>query len=134
MGTRKSNAGRNGRFNRPNPARKSSDGVRQPGATIGMLEWFRPGEHDRVDAVLDGLAALGVTELRTGISWADCWTPEGEAWYAWLFPQLARRVNLLPCFVDTPPGWGVAPKVIFAAGLKLAGVPTVGWPEDRKGA
>ena len=43
------------------------------------------------------------SELRTGISWADAWTPEGEAWYAWLFPQLARRVNVLPCFVDTPP-------------------------------
>jgi CDP-paratose 2-epimerase len=80
------------------------------GAAIGMLEWFRPGEHDRVDAVLDELELLGVTELRTGISWADAWTPEGEAWYAWLFPQLARRVNLLPCFVDTPPSWGVAPK------------------------
>jgi hypothetical protein len=75
-----------------------------------MLEWFRPGEHDRVDRVLDDMAALGVTELRTGISWADCCTPEGEAWFAWLLPQLARRVNVLPCFVDTPPGWGVAPK------------------------
>jgi CDP-paratose 2-epimerase len=84
--------------------------ARQPGAAVGMLEWFRPGEHDQVDNVLDDLEALGVTELRTGISWADAWTPEGEAWYAWLFPQLARRVNLLPCFVDTPPSWGVAPK------------------------
>jgi CDP-paratose 2-epimerase len=80
------------------------------GTTIGMLEWFRPGEHDRVDRVLDDMETLGVTELRTGISWADAWTAEGEAWYAWLLPQLARRVNVLPCFVDTPPGWGVAPK------------------------
>src|SRR5215217_5702507 len=84
--------------------------ARQAGAAIGMLEWFRPGEHDRVDAVLDDLEALGITELRTGISWADAWTPEGEAWYAWLFPQLARKVNVLPCFVDTPPFWGAAPK------------------------
>src|SRR6266513_4896992 len=83
---------------------------RPKGASIGMLEWFRPGEHDRVDRVLDDLAALGVSELRTGISWADAWTPEGEAWYAWLFPQLARRVNVLPCFVDTVPGWGVGGK------------------------
>ena len=75
-----------------------------------MLEWFRPGEHDRVDRVLDDMAELGITELRTGISWADACTPEGEGWYAWLLPQLARRVNVLPCFVDTPPGWGVAPK------------------------
>src|SRR5829696_7269187 len=100
------NPRRTGRRGSPAPSKTS----RPPGPVIGMLEWFRIGEHDRVDRVLDDLQALGVTELRTGISWADCWTPEGEAWYAWLFPQLARRVNLLPCFVDTPPGWGVAPK------------------------
>jgi CDP-paratose 2-epimerase len=58
-----------------------------------MLEWFRPGEHDRVDRVLADLATLGVTELRTGVSWADACTPEGEDWYAWLLPQLARRVE-----------------------------------------
>ena len=83
---------------------------RHPGPTIGLLEWFRPGEHDRVDRVLDDAAALGVTHLRTGISWADWQTDEGEAWYAWLFPQLSRRVDVLPCFVHTPPSWGVAPK------------------------
>jgi CDP-paratose 2-epimerase len=75
-----------------------------------MLEWFRPGEHDRVDRVLDDLQTLGVNSLRTGISWADWHTPEGEPWYAWLFPQLSRRVEVLPCFLYTPPSWGVAPK------------------------
>lgn len=75
-----------------------------------MLEWFRPGEHDRVDRVLEDLRALGVSELRTGVSWADWHTAEGEAWYAWLFPQLARHVNVLPCFLYTPPSWGIAPK------------------------
>ncbi|HEX8525195.1 MAG TPA: NAD-dependent epimerase/dehydratase family protein [Tepidisphaeraceae bacterium] len=75
-----------------------------------MLEWFRPGDHDRVDQVLEDLNALGVSSLRTGISWADWHTPEGEAWYAWLFPQLSRRLEVLPCFLYTPPSWGVAPK------------------------
>ena len=78
--------------------------------SIGVLEWFRPGEHDRVDRVLADMDALGVRELRTGVSWADWHTPEGEAWYAWLFPRLASRVNVLPCFLYTPPSWGVAPK------------------------
>lgn len=77
---------------------------------IGLLDWFRPGEHDRVDRVLADCARLGVARLRTGISWADWHTPEGEAWYAWLFPQLSRQVEVLPCFLYTPPGWGVAPK------------------------
>ena len=84
--------------------------ARHAGPAVGMLEWFRPGEHDRVDRVLDDLQRLGVTEMRTGVSWADWHTPEGEAWYAWLFPQLARRVNILPCFLYTPPSWGLAPK------------------------
>ena len=83
---------------------------RHPGPTIGLLEWFRIGEHDRVDRVLADLQQLGVAHLRTGISWADWQTAEGEAWYAWLFPQLSRRVDVLPCFVHTPPSWGVAPK------------------------
>jgi hypothetical protein len=37
-----------------------------------------------------------VRHLRTGISWADWHTPEGEAWYAWLLPQLSRRLNIVP--------------------------------------
>src|SRR4051794_10251805 len=95
------------------PSKFRSNGprdARQAGPIIGMLEWFQIGEHDRVDRVLDDMEALGVTELRTGISWADCCTPEGDTWYAWLLPQLARRVKVMPCFVDSPPGWGVAAK------------------------
>ena len=95
---------------RPTRLRAISKADRHGGARVGMLEWFRPGEHDRVDRVLDDLGRLGVEDLRTGISWADWHTPEGEAWYAWLLPQLARRVNVLPCFTYTPPSWGVAPK------------------------
>lgn len=92
------------------PAENPYLGARQSSPAIGALEWFRIGEHDRVDRVLEDLALLGIKELRTGISWADWHTPEGEAWFAWLFPQLARHVSVLPCFVYTPPSWGVAPK------------------------
>jgi CDP-paratose 2-epimerase len=77
---------------------------------IGILDWFRPGEHDRVDRVLEDCENLDIKRLRTGISWADWHTPEGEAWYAWLFPQLSRRIEVLPCFLYTPPSWGLAPK------------------------
>jgi CDP-paratose 2-epimerase len=80
------------------------------GATIGMLEWFRPGEYERVQQVLGDLKMLGIGELRTGISWADWYTPEGEAWYAWLLPELARHVNLLPCFVHNRPSWAIENK------------------------
>jgi CDP-paratose 2-epimerase len=77
---------------------------------VGVLEWFRPGEHERVEQVLADLAALGVTELRTGVSWADWYTAEGEPWYRWLLPRLARDVSVLPCFVYTPPSIAVAPR------------------------
>ena len=94
----------------PSPAPgRAATAARHAGPAIGMVEWFRPGEHDRADRVLDDLQALGVRELRTGISWADWHTPEGEAWYAWLFPQLARRASILPCFLYTPPSWDLAP-------------------------
>ena len=38
---------------------------------IGMVEWFRPGEYERVESVLADLASLGIHELRTGVWWAD---------------------------------------------------------------
>src|SRR3954451_13887296 len=121
MSSAKNPRGRRGPARR-GPAGRATRGAAPPpaprdaGPRIGMLEWFRPGEHDRVDRVLDDLKTLGVTELRTAISWADAYTPEGEAWYAWLFPQLSRRVNVLPCFVDTVPGWGVAPQTSVPPG------------------
>jgi len=79
--------------------------------SLGLLEWFRPGEEDRVEQVLEDLDRLGVTRLRTGISWADYCTPAGAAWYEWLFSRLASRVDLLPCFLYTPPSLGIRPKV-----------------------
>ncbi|HLL91193.1 MAG TPA: NAD-dependent epimerase/dehydratase family protein [Tepidisphaeraceae bacterium] len=88
----------------------AAERLKQAAPTIGMLEWFRPGEQDRVERVLADLKELGVKELRTGVSWADWHTTKGEAWYSWLLPRLAQDVNILPCFVYTPPSWGVAPK------------------------
>jgi CDP-paratose 2-epimerase len=93
---------------RKSGAAPEADGRRRP--EIGILEWFRPGEHARVEAVLDDLRLLKVDRLRTGFSWADWHTPEGQAWYAWLFPKLAGQVELLPCFVYTPPSLGVVAK------------------------
>ena len=76
----------------------------------GIVEWFRPGEHERVEATLAGLAVLGISRLRTAISWADFHTAAGPGWYDWLLPAIARRVELLPCFLYTPPSLGIEPK------------------------
>jgi CDP-paratose 2-epimerase len=74
---------------------------------IGLVEWFRPGEHARVEQVLTDARTLGIKEIRTGISWADYYTPQGKEWYNWLIPRLAKEVNLLPCFLYTPPALGI---------------------------
>jgi len=79
-------------------------------AHLGLVEWFRPGEYDRVRRVVEYLRRLGIRRLRTGISWADWYTSAGAQWYDWLFPYLAAEVELLPCFLYTPPSMGVAPK------------------------
>ena len=76
---------------------------------LGILEWLRPGEEERVERLLVDLKTIGVTELRTGISWADWHTEGGEKWYEWLLPRLAREINVLPCFHYTPPCLGIAP-------------------------
>jgi CDP-paratose 2-epimerase len=77
---------------------------------LGMVEWFRVGEHDRVERTLAGLADLGITRLRTAVSWADFHTETGPAWYDWLLPALARHVEVLPCFLYTPPSLAIEPK------------------------
>ncbi len=81
---------------------------RQP--RIGFVEWFRPGEYERVETVLADLRVLGVHDLRTRVCWADWYTSEGDGWYAWLLPRLARDVRILPCFLYTPPSLGLVPK------------------------
>ncbi len=78
--------------------------------TLGVVEWFRPGEFERVRQVLGDLKELGITELRTGVSWADYYTENGKEWYDWLLPTVAKEVNLLPCFLYTPPSLGEKPR------------------------
>ena len=77
---------------------------------LGIVEWFRPGEHDRVERVLADIGSIGSKRLRTGISWADWYTEGGSDWYDWLIPRLAKELELLPCVLYTPPSIGVEPK------------------------
>jgi len=64
--------------------------------TLGILEWFRPGEYEQVERSLIDLKAIGIQHLRTGFSWADWHTPQGQEWYAWLLPRLAQELTILP--------------------------------------
>lgn len=75
---------------------------------IGIVEWFRTGEYDRVVQTLEDLKKLGIERLRTGISWADWHIPGTDKWYDWLLAELHRQVQILPCFLYTPPSEGLA--------------------------
>jgi CDP-paratose 2-epimerase len=70
---------------------------------FGFVEWFRPGEHERVLAAIEGMRSVGASAIRTHLSWAAYHTPEGAAWYDWLIPTLSRDLELLPCVHYTPP-------------------------------
>ncbi|MCG6112171.1 MAG: NAD-dependent epimerase/dehydratase family protein [Paracoccus sp.] len=72
-------------------------------ADFGFVEWFRPGEYDRVEALLPGLVASGARHLRTHVSWAEYHAPGGQDWFDWLLPRLARDLEVLPCIHYTPP-------------------------------
>lgn len=75
----------------------------------GLVAWFKPGEYERVEHVLAAARELNVKSLRTGLSWADWYSPHGQDWYAWLLPRLSRDVEVLPCLSYTPPSIGVVP-------------------------
>jgi CDP-paratose 2-epimerase len=77
-------------------------------AVLGVLEWFEPGEEERVERVVGELQALGIGHMRTGVSWANWFAPGGPEWYDWLLPRLARNFDVLPCVTYTPPSLGIA--------------------------
>jgi len=85
-------------------------GTSSDGKVLGILQWFHVGEYERVEDTLRDLKTLGITHLRTGISWADYYTKEGPDWYDWLLPKLAGEVQILPCFLYTPPSIGIEHK------------------------
>jgi CDP-paratose 2-epimerase len=87
------------------------DFIHKKSPVIGVLEWFHKNDYKHVNDTIEHLNILGVKELRTGISWADYYTSDGQKWYDWLMPILAKNFNILPCFSYTPPSLGIAEKI-----------------------
>jgi CDP-paratose 2-epimerase len=69
----------------------------------GFVEWFRPGEYERVETLLPAIEASGARRLRTHLSWAEYHAEGGAKWFDWLLPKLGRSFDLLPCVHYTPP-------------------------------
>jgi beta-xylosidase len=47
---------------------------------FGICQWFHYGDH-RLDDAVKWLKRLGVKKLRTGLSWADSFRPDADAWF-----------------------------------------------------
>ncbi|SJZ93576.1 NAD-dependent epimerase/dehydratase family protein [Consotaella salsifontis] len=74
---------------------------KEPG--FGFVEWFRKGEHQRVERAVAGMVGMGAKRVRTHLSWAEYHEPDGRDWYDWLIPTLADKLDVLPCVHYTPP-------------------------------
>jgi beta-xylosidase len=74
---------------------------------LGICQWFHFEDHRLKDAV-QWLKRLGVTYLRTGLSWADSYRPNALAWFDRQMEALADlKVTVTFCF--TPEHRGIAP-------------------------
>ncbi|HMC29287.1 MAG TPA: beta-xylosidase [Candidatus Angelobacter sp.] len=74
---------------------------------MGICQWFHY-EDPRLELAADWLKRLRVKYLRTGISWADWFRPNAEAWFDRQMQTLEPfRTTLTLCF--TPEHMGIAP-------------------------
>lgn len=74
---------------------------------LGICQWFHFEDH-RLDDAVRWLRQLGVTYLRTGLSWSDSLRPNAERWFDRMMRALEGfRVTVTYCF--TPESLGVRP-------------------------
>jgi beta-xylosidase len=88
------------------------DGSPKPAAALfprdmGICQWFH-FEDPRFDSAVEWLRRLGITRLRTGISWADSFRPNAERWFDHQMQALEDfETTLTLCF--TPEHLGLKP-------------------------
>ncbi|HYP14966.1 MAG TPA: glycosyl hydrolase [Bryobacteraceae bacterium] len=74
---------------------------------FGLCQWFH-FEDPRLDSAVEWMKRLGVTYLRTGLSWADYYRPNALDWFDRQMEALESfRVTVTYCF--TPEHKGLAP-------------------------
>jgi beta-xylosidase len=74
---------------------------------LGICQWFHFEDH-RLDDAVAWLKRLGVKHLRTGLSWADSFRPNADAW----FDRQMRAIedfDVTVTFCFTPEHCGVRP-------------------------
>ncbi|HEX8924300.1 MAG TPA: glycosyl hydrolase [Terriglobales bacterium] len=88
------------------------DGSPKPSAQtfpegLGICQWFHFEDH-RLEMGVEWLRKLGVKYLRTGVSWADWYRPNAEAWFDVQMSAL-REFNTTMTLCFTPEHMGVQP-------------------------
>jgi beta-xylosidase len=79
----------------------------QHAPAMGLCQWFHYQDH-RLDDAVAWMKRLGVTYLRTGLSWADSFRPDALAWFDRQMEALADfDVTVTFCF--TPEHRGLMP-------------------------
>jgi beta-xylosidase len=74
---------------------------------LGICQWFHFEDH-RLDQGVQWLRKLGVKYLRTGLSWADSFRPNADAWFDRQMHSLDEFATTMTlCF--TPEHLGEAP-------------------------
>jgi len=74
---------------------------------LGICQWMHFEDH-RLDTAAGRLRELGVTDLRTGLSWADSERPGADAWFDRQMRAFEPfRVTATFCF--TPKARGLKP-------------------------
>ena len=74
---------------------------------LGICQWFH-FEDPRLDSAVEWLRDLGVKQLRTGLSWADSFRPNAEAWFDRQMKKL-EPFDLTVTFCFTPESCGIRP-------------------------
>jgi beta-xylosidase len=73
---------------------------------MGICQWFHFEDH-RLDAAVGWFRKLGVTRIRTGLSWADSERPHADAWLDRLMMALEPfEVTVTLCFTPARCGMG----------------------------
>jgi len=74
---------------------------------LGMCQWFHFEDH-RLDDAVEWLRRLNVNYLRTGLSWADSFRPNADAWFDRQMQAIEEfSTTLTLCF--TPEHLGLVP-------------------------
>jgi beta-xylosidase len=74
---------------------------------FGICQWFHYEDH-RLDDAVRWLKKLGVQKLRTGLSWADSYRPNADAWFDRQMAAL-EDFDVTVTFCFTPEHRGIQP-------------------------